>query len=148
DKSGSMMNDEDPNRWSQLKTAVKTFSENILKENEITDEQSGENRIQIGMVGFSSDVYRNGNNYRTRAVRADVASFSNLNGTNLTSVFTSDSDVLTKHPIYTQDPGTSGTPTFIGVDAGLALLHNSGAGARSDAKKVLITVTDGSPTYR
>ena len=145
DKSGSMMNNASPNRWSQLKTAVKTFSENILKENEITDEQSGENRIQIGMVGFSSEV---GDRNTTKSVRADVASFSGITGTTLTNGFTSDANDLTKHPIYTQNPGTSGTPTFIGVDAGLALLHDSNAGARSDAKKVLITVTDGAPTYR
>ena len=140
DKSWSMMNTS-PTRWSQLQTAVNTFSTNILKENEITDAESGENRIQIGMVGFSSD----GGN---QIARADVASFSDLNGTNLTNGFTSDADNLTNHPIYKQTPGSSGTPTFIGVDAGLALLHNTNAGARDDAKKVLITITDGSPTFR
>lgn len=148
DKSSSMREDS-PSRWSQLKSAVSSFTTSILKENEL---KSG--RIQIGMVGFYSHYDRG-----TRYAVADVASFSKLSKTNPTindvTGFTSTaSDIIgvpdteTKgHPIYEDAPLTRrATPTYIGIDAGVELLHNSSAGARPTAKKVMITITDGLPT--
>lgn len=142
DKSSSMNNDAvgGGTRWTQLKTAVKTFSEDILKENDIP---GGAGRIQIGMVGFSSTVGTN----TTTSIEADIASFTTLAENKVTKGFTNSSNDIISHPIYTSAPGRSGTPTFIGVDAGLNLLHDTIAGARNDAKKIMITITDGQPTY-
>lgn len=138
DKSASM-NKDNPTRWNQLKSAVSSFTSSILKENELK-----KSRIQIGMVSFSS----NG----TGDIRAEVASFSSLNSTTVTDGFTSDLSDITSHTMYTTSPANgnqsgSGTPTFIGVDAGLTLLYDGTAGARSTAKKVMITITDGEPTF-
>lgn len=139
DKSSSM-NRDNPTRWKQLKSAVSTFATDILKEN-----NANPGRIQIGMVGFSSNGTGN--------IRADVASFSDLTNTTLRNGFTTTATDITGHTLYTTNPtplnqdNSSGTPTFIGIDAGLSLLHDTDAGARASAKKVMVTITDGIPTF-
>ena len=55
-----------------------------------------------------------------------------------------------RQSIYTPTaaPMFSGTPTFLGVDAGYRMLTDtSNYGARSDSVKVLIILTDGQPTF-
>lgn len=51
------------------------------------------------------------------------------------------------HRLLDPKLATAGTPTFLGVDAGLKLLTDQAYGARQDAKKVLIVLTDGKPTF-
>lgn len=139
DKSSSM-NSDNPTRWNQLKSAVSTFTTDILKEN-----NANPGRIQIGMVGFSS--------HGALDICADIASFSNLTNTTLRNGFTTKATDITGHPLYTTNPTpldhiySSGTPTFIGIDAGLSLLYDTTAGARASAKKVMVTITDGIPTF-
>ncbi|WP_270520788.1 SpaA isopeptide-forming pilin-related protein [Enterococcus asini] len=148
DKSASMREDN-PSRWAQLKSAVSSFTTSILKENEL---KAG--RIQIGMVGFYSHYVNS-----TRYAVADVASFSKLPNTansisDVTGFTSTASDIIgdttndTKgHPLYEDTPEKNrATPTYIGIDAGVELLHNTSAGARPTAKKVMITITDGLPT--
>lgn len=137
DKSSSMntVTKEGPTRWEQLQAAVEEFSTDILKENTEDNKQ----RIQIGLVNFASNA--------SSSIMADVAKFTGGNN------FSSDATSITNHSVVSGTPTIeqlgrySATPTFIGVDAGLHLLH-SGTGARETAKKVMITITDGVPTLR
>ncbi|MBF8808242.1 MAG: VWA domain-containing protein [Enterococcus lacertideformus] len=144
DKSSSMNDDTVPEstRWRDLKEAVEVFADKMLM-----DYQD----VQIGMAAFGS--YQSGLLESNRPY-GEIASFSNLgSGTsmpeNMTG-FTTDKSRLMSHSIInTADaPTSSGTPTFLGVDAGLKLLTTSEYGARPDAEKVLITITDGVPTFR
>jgi hypothetical protein len=50
------------------------------------------------------------------------------------------------HALLNEYP-SGGTPTFLGLDAGLELLTNSQYNGREDAQKVLIILTDGLPTW-
>ncbi|MDT2811158.1 SpaA isopeptide-forming pilin-related protein [Enterococcus asini] len=132
-------------RWEQLQSAVTTFANEILKDNEIVN---GIGRIQIGLVGFSTHQ-----DDERRYVDANVASFSTLsnNATSVTKGFTPLASAITGHQLVTDNvPSNSGTPTFFGIDVGLNLLYNDSAGARNndDVKKIMITITDGEPTYR
>lgn len=118
-------------RWDQLNSAVTTFANDLLSDEGMD--------VQIGLVGF----YSMGSKDDT--ARADVATFVTSDGT---SEFTSSSTAVTSHTLVKDTPPDDrGTPTFIGVDAGVNLLHE-GAGARNDAQKIMITITDGEPTYR
>lgn len=148
DRSGSMNtkinNRESETRWDQLQEAVGTFAEDILKENSVDSGNGDDPRIQIGLVGFYSTVRKSGNNYVTDYVNADEA----INFASTGKSYTSSKEEITGHTLVLTDPAeAAGTPTFIGVDAGLNLL-NKGSGARSDAKKVMITISDGIATYK
>ncbi|WP_196246326.1 vWA domain-containing protein [Lacticaseibacillus zhaodongensis] len=141
DKSSSM-NEETPeriSRWEQLQNAVEGFSRAILGTG---------NSVQLGMTTFTSEerILLYGNPY------AEIASFGGLsqNSMNQFRGYTADASEITSHPAFTNAPTGATlqrTPTFIGVDAGLHLLYNANMGARSDAKKILITITDGLPNY-
>lgn len=147
DKSTSMQG----TRWSQLKTAVQTFTGDLLAENE-------GNNIQIGLVSFSSHEQNDGSKYWPKwndYIDADVASFSEIpsGGTSVVARqgFSSNATTILGHTLLASNPDSgSGTPTFIGVDAGLNLLYDTDAGARNanTVKKIMITITDGEPTYR
>lgn len=147
DKSTSMQG----TRWSQLKTAVQTFTGDLLAENE-------GNNIQIGLVSFSSHEQNDGSKYWPEwndYIDADVASFSEIpsGGTSVVARqgFSSNATTILGHTLLASNPDSgSGTPTFIGVDAGLNLLYDTDAGARNanTVKKIMITITDGEPTYR
>lgn len=114
-------------RWDQLNSAVTTFANDLLSDKGMD--------VQIGLVGFHSMGSKDD------TARAEVATFG-------TSEFTSSSTAVTSHTLVKDTPPDDrGTPTFIGVDAGVNLLHK-GAGARNDAQKIMITITDGQPTYR
>ncbi|MFR2088356.1 MAG: hypothetical protein ACLS4N_09695 [Streptococcus thermophilus] len=65
------------------------------------------------------------------------------------SSFTSNYTQLLNSSIYTPTaaPRLSGTPTFLGVDAGYKMLSDATYGARSDSVKILIVLTDGEPTF-
>lgn len=131
DKSGSMVNNNSP-RWNQLKTAVKSFADHML---------TGDNKVHIGMAAFGSGG--------SSGPYGEIAAFSGLSGSSDETFngFTSSASDITSHNLYTATPNNSGTPTFLGVDAGLHLLMNQNYGARSGAVKVLITITDGEPTF-
>lgn len=117
-------------RWDQLNSAVTTFANDLLSDEGMD--------VQIGLVGF----YSMGSNDKT--ARADVATFVTSDGT---SEFTSSSTAVTSHTLVKDTPPDDrGTPTFIGVDAGVNLLHE-GSGARNGAQKIMITITDGEPTF-
>ena len=133
-------------RWEQLKTAVKTFSESMLGNLATHD-------VQIGLASFGSYQTGSGNNIVNNPF-GEIASFNTFSlGTNSsmpTSMtgFTTSASAIQGHTMLTTAPDTSGTPTFLGLDAGLKLLTTTGYGARADAKKVIITITDGDPTFR
>lgn len=144
DKSSSMVANSDADgvtRWAQLQEAVKKFSADMLS-NPAYD-------IQIGMAAFGSD-WRSSTDSDPYG---EIASFEDFTlpssglPTSLTG-FTKDASAIEDHYMLTDAPSSSGTPTFLGVDAGLKLLTTTGYGARTDAEKVLITITDGDPTYR
>ncbi len=144
DKSSSMNEATLPRstRWKDLQAAVDTFAEKML-----TDYHD----VQIGMAAFGS---YNAGLYSGNRPYGEIASFSNLGtGTSMpTSMtgFTTNKEQLMGHDMISSAdaPTSSGTPTFLGVDAGLKLLTTSEFGARPDAEKVLITITDGIPTFR
>lgn len=143
DKSSSMVDNSNngKTRWQQLQDAVTKFSNELLS-------NSATHNIQIGMAAFGSQ--QSSNPY------GEIASFSNItlgqNSSMPTTMtgFTKSATALQNHTMFTTMPGSgnSGTPTFLGLDAGLKLLTTEAYGARSEAKKVLITITDGEPTFR
>lgn len=148
DKSSSMVNNSNDGitRWEQLKTAVKTFSESMLGNLATHD-------VQIGLASFGSYQTGSGNDIVNNPF-GEIASFNTFSlGTNSsmpTSMtgFTTSASAIQSHAMLTTAPSASGTPTFLGLDAGLKLLTTTGYGARADAKKVIITITDGDPTFR
>lgn len=144
DRSGSMGSNttvEKPNstwwnrqyytRFELLQNAVDAFADNLL---------DGSENVRIGLASFQSYDLGGNNNTRYRP-----ESYISTFGTNLG--FTNDKVTLMDNPIIKNAP-SGGTPTFLGVSAGLELLKNEELyGARDYAKRVLIVLTDGNPTY-
>lgn len=128
DKSGSMAN----NRWTNLKLALGTFAHGLL------DDNPG-GSVQLGIAGFGSVQGR-----RTHVPYGKVGNFGGTQG-NYTG-FTTSADAFLTHALLNESP-SGGTPTFLGLDAGLELLTNSQYNGREDAQKVLIILTDGLPTW-
>ncbi|MDT2825903.1 SpaA isopeptide-forming pilin-related protein [Vagococcus lutrae] len=136
DKSGSMnfgMNNssDSTKRWDVLKNAMETFSKGLLNDQDNYD-------IQMGLASFGStwDVYN------TKNIFYETSAF------NSNQYFTKNSNLLVNHGILTAKPSDqSGTPTFIGVDAGAKLLIDTTKGARPDAEKHIIVLTDGMATF-
>lgn len=139
DKSGSMAGAN----WDSLKSAVSQFA---------TDMFTPGRDVRIGIAGFSG-YQDSDDNWRTKAEIASFAAIPSFSGNNLPAsltgfVGTSNGGVnaLMNHAIFNEAP-TGGTPTFLGVDAGLKLLTTPSYGARAGVAKVLVTITDGVPTY-
>lgn len=131
DKSGSM---DTNNRWNNLKSALNIFAHGLL------DDNPG-GSVQLGIAGFGSVLER-----RTQ-VPYPYGKVGNFGGTqgNYTG-FTTSADAFLNHALLNERP-SGGTPTFLGLDAGLELLTNSQYNGRKDAQKVLIILTDGLPTW-
>lgn len=122
-------------RWHILKQAINSFTRNLSSE-KVFD-------IRYGMVSFGSvpkypQDYRYGYN-----IFSEISQFDNRD------YFTNNVRELTQSPILNSDwaPQNSGTPTFLGVDTGQRLLTNNYFGTRNNAKKIMIILTDGLPTY-
>lgn len=131
DKSGSM---DTNNRWTNLKSALNTFAHGLL------DDNPG-GSVQLGIAGFGSGSVQG---RRTQVPYGKVGNFGGTRG-NYTG-FTTSADAFLKHALLNESP-SGGTPTFLGLDAGLELLTNSQYNGRKDAQKVLIILTDGLPTW-
>ena len=129
DKSGSM---DTNNRWTNLKSALNIFAHGLL------DDNPG-GSVQLGIAGFGS--VQEG---RTHVPYGKVGNFGGTQG-NYTG-FTTSADAFLTHALLNESP-SGGTPTFLGLDAGLELLTNSQYNGREDAQKVLIILTDGIPTW-
>lgn len=129
DKSGSMATN---NRWNNLKSALNTFAHGLL------DDNPG-GSVQLGIAGFGSVQ-----EIRTHVPYGKVGNFGGTQG-NYTG-FTTSADAFLTHALLNESP-SGGTPTFLGLDAGLELLTNSQYNGREDAQKVLIILTDGLPTW-
>ncbi|MFV0560738.1 MAG: SpaA isopeptide-forming pilin-related protein [Enterococcus sp.] len=131
DKSSSMVSNKETvngqsiTRWQAVKNAVKIFSDDLL------NDQNNEN-ILLGLASFGSTPSGN-----SHIPYGEIGSF------------TANPDDITGNSIYTATPTTnsSGTPTYLGLDAGYAMLTTDGYGARDGAAKVLIVLTDGQPTF-
>ena len=130
DKSGSMTTN---NRWNNLKSALNIFAHGLL------DDNPG-GSVQLGIAGFGS--VQEG---RTHVPYGKVGNFGGTQGNNYTG-FTTSADAFLNHELLNESP-SGGTPTFLGLDAGLELLTNSQYNGRKDAQKVLIILTDGVPTW-
>lgn len=138
DKSGSMIG----TRWTNLKTELAKFSKDLM-------EASFEpGNIKMGLVAFGDN--QSGNTYTPYAKMADFGT----PGSQMSTIvgFTEDytkfdgNNLATRHPLLSSEPN-GGTPLFLGIDGGIELLKNASYGARSDARKVLIVLSDGVPTY-
>lgn len=143
DKSGSMTSN---NRWTNLKTELARFSKDLM-------EASFEpGNIKMGLVTFGDNTRTSGGN-TIYTPYARMADFGN-SGSQTTTItgFTEDYKKLdgnnsaTRHSLLAEDP-LGGTALFLGIDAGIELLKNASYGARSDARKVLIVLSDGVATY-
>ena len=117
DKSGSM---DTNNRWTNLKSALNIFAHGLL------DDNPG-GSVQLGIAGFGS--VQEG---RTHVPYGKVGNFGGTQG-NYTG-FTTSADAFLTHALLNESP-SGGTPTFLGLDAGLELLTNSQYNGREDAKK-------------
>lgn len=126
DKSSSMNDKEtghDKTKWAELKDAVKSFSDGVL---------SADNNVHIGMTSFGT---------ANQEAWGEIAKWNGVG-------FTDSAASVQSHSLYTANPGSnSGTPTAFGTDLGLYLLGQTSLGARSNAAKIIITITDGDPTY-
>lgn len=147
DASRSMnfrMQDENPpgrnekSRWQTLKDSVKNFANQL-----IGPSSNNNDNVRIGFSSFGSERQTTWSSY-------SYIPFTKIGKFSLNSSFTSNYTQLLNSSIYTPTaaPMFSGTPTFLGVDAGYRMLTDtSNYGARSDSVKVLIILTDGQPTF-
>lgn len=128
DKSGSMNDKVSGTRSTKfqlLQNAVDAFASNLL-------DDSGS--VRIGLTSFQSTS--------STTSGKPISGISKFGSTG----FTSNKNSLMQHAILKDTP-VGGTPTYLGVEAGIKLLTDSTYGARSNAKKVLIVLTDGKPTF-
>ena len=130
DKSGSM----EGSNWTVLKNSLNTFANSLLGSTNNAD-----GAVRLGLASFGGA--RVNNNW---TAFGEIGNFGGTIG-NYTGFTTSASSFLS-HTILNVTP-TGGTPTFLGLDAGLDLLVNPAYNSRTDAAKVLIILTDGLPTY-
>ena len=123
-------------RWQTLKDSVKNFANQLLV-------PSNNDNVRIGFASFGSVRQKDRFGYTFDIPFTKIGKFSS------NSSFTSDYTKLLTSSIYTPTaaPDNSGTPTFLGVDAGYKMLSDATYGARSDSVKVLIVLTDGQPTF-
>ena len=147
DASRSMnfrMQDDNPpgrnekSRWQTLKDSVKNFANQL-----IGPSSNNNDNVRIGFSSFGSERQTTWSSY-------SYIPFTKIGKFSLNSSFTSNYTQLLNSSIYTPTaaPMFSGTPTFLGVDAGYRMLTDtSNYGARSDSVKVLIILTDGQPTF-
>lgn len=133
DKSGSMNNN---NRWTNLKSSLDTFAHELL------DDNPG-GAIQLGLASFSS-VPERIIFWTVNVPYGKIGNFGGRQG-NYTG-FTANANAFLSHALLNEVP-SGGTPTFLGLDAGLELLTNDQYNGREDAEKVLIILTDGEPTW-
>lgn len=127
DKSGSMYTSnpgESQMRWPVLKEAFNYFTDSLIS-NDNYD-------VRFALSSFAS--------VSTSQPFYELAQFNDG------SYYTNNKQLMTTHPILTTNP-SGGTPTFLGVEAGMELLTNANYGIRNDAKKYLIFITDGQPTF-
>ncbi|GEK36251.1 SpaA isopeptide-forming pilin-related protein [Enterococcus thailandicus] len=135
DKSSSMVQETVPEgmtRWVALQDAVTTFANDLLG-------PGNDGNIRLGLAAFGSTRMQINNN-SVDVPYGEIGKFGS-------SGFTTSPSAITSHTIYTATPDTSGTPTYLGLDAGYAMLTNPSYGTRSEAAKVLIVLTDGEPTF-
>lgn len=128
DKSGSMneiVSGTGSTKFQLLQNAVDAFASNLL-------DDSGS--VRIGLTSFQSTS--------STTSGKPISGISKFGSTG----FTSNKNSLMQHAILKDTP-VGGTPTYLGVEAGIKLLTDSTYGARSNAKKVLIVLTDGKPTF-
>lgn len=126
DKSSSMNSSlSGGTRWSNARTAVNSFADSLLNTSDDT--------IRLALTSFGSN---------SDTPFSDIAKFAN------NSYFTNNPQTFKTHSLLTTNPDNdSGTPTYLGLDAGYALATNTQFGSRADAAKVVIVLTDGEPTF-
>ncbi|WP_416183385.1 MAG: VWFA domain-containing protein [Pseudolactococcus raffinolactis] len=121
-------------RWQTMKDSIAYFANQL-----IGPSSNNNDNVRIGFTSFGSAVES-----------GDSVPFSKIGKFSPNASFTSNYDQLLRSSIYNSSsaPLSSGTPTFLGVDAGYRMLTDtSNYGARSDSVKVLIILTDGQPTF-
>lgn len=125
-------------RWQTLKDSVKNFANQL-----IGPSSNNNDNVRIGFSSFGSERQTIRPGYTSDIPFTKIGKFSS------NSSFTSNYTQLLNSSIYTptEAPKLSGTPTFLGVDAGYKMLSDATYGARSDSVKVLIVLTDGEPTF-
>ncbi|MFW7374195.1 Cna B-type domain-containing protein [Vagococcus fluvialis] len=122
DKSGSMQG----KRWNALKSSVSFFADNF---------PTSEYNAQFAIASFAS--------YNSGSIHVPYFQLSkNSDG----KFFTNDPTRFKNNALLKTEP-SGGTPTFLGVEAGVELLANPNYGSRADAHQFLIFLTDGSPTW-
>ncbi|MFW3579198.1 Cna B-type domain-containing protein [Vagococcus fluvialis] len=137
DKSSSMNIKDNGyvSRWMYLKESFEYFTNDFFSDNNLD--------VQIGLSAFGTDknlsnapfyeVAKNGNSY-----------FFDKNSVN--DLY--NNPLITKYPGNSEATTGSGTPTFLGVEAGIELIQAANNNsARSDSRKYLIFITDGQPTF-
>ena len=141
DNSSSMNDDMVPGktRWQTLKDSVKNFANQL-----IGPSSNNNDNVRIGFSSFGSERQR----ISIWPGYSDIP-FTKIGKFSSNSSFTSIYTQLLNSSIYTPTaaPRLSGTPTFLGVDAGYKMLSDATYGARSDSVKILIVLTDGEPTF-
>ncbi len=123
-----------PSRWAVLNDSFDYFTSSFL-ENPNYD-------VNFALSSFSStpELDRRGRPTGKHLPILDFAQYRD--GT----YFTNNQSLMTTHPILRNSPD-GGTPTFLGVEAGMELLTNQRYQSRPDANKFIIFITDGSPSF-
>ena len=132
DKSGSMAG----SNWTALKNSLNTFANGLLGSTNNAD-----GAVRLGLASFGGVQSEN-----TWQAFGEIGNFGGTVGNYIG--FTTSASAFLNHDILSVTP-IGGTPTFLGLDAGLELLTNTNNAYnfREDAEKVLIILTDGLPTY-
>lgn len=137
DKSSSMniTDNGSVSRWEYLKESFEYFTNDFFSDDNLD--------VQIGISAFGTDknlanapfyeIAKNGNSY-----------FFDKNS--VTSLY--NNPLITTYPGNSESTNGSGTPTFLGVEAGTELIDAANRNPnRADSRKYLIFLTDGQPTF-
>lgn len=144
DKSGSMNNSaingkspnswsyKSPSRWEVLNDSFSSFLDQYIPSNEL-----GTYDVEFAMSSFYSQKIKS-----WERPTVDYAVYENRN------LYSKDKYAIRNHPILKIKP-SGGTPTFLGEVVGTDLISNPNYRntERNGAKKVLIYITDGQPTF-
>ena len=129
-----------PTRWQDLKTGLSQFVKNL--------EQTPAD-VQVGAVRYGTEGSQSGSATDPNSANPNVKGYAKAAKFNSGTFFTTNYDEFLKNPVISNEvrrEPKSGTPTALGLDVGISNLYDPSAGARTDAYKIIITITDGAST--
>ena len=127
-------------RWQHLKTGLGQF---------VNDLEQTPGDIQVGAVRYGTVGNPTGTSPDVSTANPNVKGYAKAAEFSSGTFFTSNYNEFLNNPVISEEvkkAPSSGTPTPLGLDVGISNLYDSSAGARPDAYKIIITITDGKST--